>query len=63
MKTMKASLIASLIGTVVGLGSWMFGLGRIMWPAHPQMACFLLTILTTVVIEIAWPRLTETNSQ
>ncbi len=63
MKTMKASLIASLIGTVVGLGSWMFGLGRIMWPAHPQMACFLLTLVTTIVIQIAWPRLTETNSQ
>jgi hypothetical protein len=59
---MKTSLIASLIGTAVGLGSWIFGLGRIMWPAHPQWACFLLTLVTTIVIQIAWPRLTETNS-
>ncbi len=44
MKTLKVSLIASLIGTAVGLGAWAFGLGQIIWPAHPQMASFLLTI-------------------
>jgi hypothetical protein len=38
MKTLKVSLIASLIGTAVGLGSWVIGLGQIIWPAHPQMA-------------------------
>jgi hypothetical protein len=59
---MKNSLIASLIGTAVGLGSWIFGLGRIIWPAHPQWACFLLILITTIVIQIAWPRLMETNS-
>src|SRR5580692_2324670 len=63
MKTLKVSLIASLIGTAVGLGSWVFGLGQIIWPAHPQMTSFLLTLVTTIVIQIAWPRLTETNSQ
>jgi len=63
MKTLKISLIASLIGTAVGLGAWLFGLGRIMWPAHPQIASFLLTLATTIVIQISWPRLTETNSQ
>jgi hypothetical protein len=63
MKTLKVSLIASLIGTAVGLGSWVFGLGRIIWPTHPQMASFLLTLVTTIVIQITWPRLTETNSQ
>jgi len=61
MKTLKVSLIASGIGTAVGLGSWALGLGQVMWPAHPQMACFLLTLLTTIVIQIAWPRLVETN--
>jgi hypothetical protein len=44
MKTRKASLIGSLIGTAVGLGSWVYGLGQTMWPAHPQMASFLLTL-------------------
>ena len=43
MKTLKTSLIASAIGTAVGLSSWALGIGRVMWPAHPQMASFLLT--------------------
>jgi len=63
MNTLKVSLIASLIGTAAGLGAWMFGLGQVIWPAHPQMASFLLTLVTTIVIQIAWPRLTETNSR
>ncbi len=62
MKTLKVSLIASSIGSAVGLGAWLFGFARIMWPAHPQMAGFLLTLVTTIVIQIAWPRLMETNS-
>jgi len=63
MRTLKVSLIASLIGTAVGLGSWVFGIGQIIWPAHPQFACFLLTLVATIVIQITWPRLMETNSQ
>jgi hypothetical protein len=63
MKTLKVSLIASLIGTAVGLGSWVFGIGQIIWPVHPQMASFLLTLVTTVVIQITWPRLTQTSSR
>jgi hypothetical protein len=63
MKTLKLSLIASSIGSAVGLSSWALGLGQFMWPAHPQMANFLLTLVTTIVIQIAWPRLTETNSR
>jgi len=61
MKSLKTSLIASCIGTAVGLGSWIFGFGKIMWPAHPQIACFLLTLVTTIVIQVTWPRLMEAN--
>jgi hypothetical protein len=63
MKTLQISLIASLIGSAAGLGAWIFGLGGIIWPGHPQMASFLLTLVTTIVIQIAWPRLMETNSR
>ncbi|HEY6768525.1 MAG TPA: hypothetical protein VI386_27520 [Candidatus Sulfotelmatobacter sp.] len=63
MKTLRVSLIASMIGTAVGLGSWVFGLGNRIWPLHPQMASFLLTLVTTIVIQISWPRLTETDSR
>jgi hypothetical protein len=34
-----------------------FGLVQIIGPAHPQMAGFLLTLATTMVIQITWPRL------
>jgi len=61
MNTLKTSLIASLIGTVVGLGTWLFGFGKVMWPAHPQWACFLLTLATTIVVQIIWPMLAETD--
>jgi hypothetical protein len=63
MKTLKVSWIASAIGSAVGLSSWALGLGRIMWSGHPQMASFLLTLVTTIVIQIAWPHLTETKSR
>ena len=51
MKTLKASLLASAIGT----GAWMLGLTQKMWPAHPQWAVFFLTIGATVVLFYAWP--------
>jgi len=63
MKSLKLSLIATGIGTAVGFGAWLFGLGQTLWPAHPQIASFLLTLFTTIVIQIAWPRLRETHPQ
>lgn len=59
MKTLKTSLIASSIGSAVGLAAWALGIGQRMWPAHPQLSCFLLTIATTIVVQIAWPRLVD----
>ena len=59
MKTLKVSLI----GTAVGLGAWLLGLGHILWPAHPQIAGFLLTLGTTLVAQISWPWLSETSSR
>ncbi len=58
MKTLKITLI----GTAVGLGAWLFGIGHILWPAHPQMAGFLLTLGTTIVAQIAWPLFSEASS-
>ena len=45
----KTTLKASLVGTTVGTGAWLIGAGDVMWPAHPQAALFLLTIIATVV--------------
>jgi hypothetical protein len=51
MKTLKASLVASVIAT----GAWMLGLTRAFWPAHPQLAVFFLTVAATVVLVYVWP--------
>jgi len=51
MKTLKASLIASAIGTL----AWILGVTRMIWPAHPQWAVFWLTIAATIVLRYAWP--------
>lgn len=51
MKTLKASLLASAVGT----GAWILGLTRMMWPAHPWWAVFFLTLGSTFVILYAWP--------
>ena len=51
VKTLKASLLASAIGT----GAWMLGLTRAMWPAHPQLAVFILTVGATAVLMYVLP--------
>ena len=59
MKSLKTSLIASLIGTAAGFGAWEFRIAQRMWPEHPQMADFLLTLVTAIVVQIAWPRIMD----
>ena len=51
----KSTLMASLIGSAAGTGAWLLGVGDLVWPAHPQVAVFLLTIICTVVIMQVWP--------
>ena len=41
---------ATLIGTVVGTGAWLQGIGDRIWPSHPQLAVFFLTFVVTVVM-------------
>ena len=51
----RAQWMATVAGTVVGTGGWIFGLGNLIWHEHPQWALFSLTIAVTaftmVVIE------------
>lgn len=51
----KTTLIASLIGSALGTGAWLFGLGARLWPEHPQGAVFLLTLASTVLAMFLWP--------
>jgi hypothetical protein len=50
MKTLKASLFASAIGT----GASLLGVTRAIWPAHPQWALVFLTIAATIVLLYVW---------
>ena len=51
MKTLKASLIAS----ATGIGVWLLGITHAIWPAHPQMAALLVTVVATVVLMYVLP--------
>jgi hypothetical protein len=50
VKTLKASLVASAFGT----GAWLLGVTQTMWPAHPNLAVFFLTLVTTVILMYVW---------
>lgn len=56
---MKAStsstLAATLIATAAGTGAWLLGVAKLIWPAHPQVAVFLITIVTSIVVKQIWP--------
>ena len=52
----KTTLIASLIGSGAGTAAWFYGIADRLWPAHPQVAIFLLTIASTVIAMAMWPR-------
>jgi hypothetical protein len=54
--TWKITLIASLIGTAIGVWAWKFGLTKMVWPEHPQLAGFFLTLIATVAVQVAWPK-------
>jgi hypothetical protein len=55
MRTFKISLIASLIGTAAGFWAWKLDLTSMFWPAHPQLAGVLLTVIITVAVQLTWP--------
>ena len=49
------TLAATLIATAVGVGVWFFGVSKAIWPTHPQIAAFVITIVVGVVVNQIWP--------
>jgi hypothetical protein len=51
----RSTWAATAVGTAVGTGGWLLGLGKLLSPSHPGWALFFLTlaatILTSVLIE------------
>jgi hypothetical protein len=52
---MNSTLAATLIATAVGIGAWLFGIAKSVWPDHPQVAAFLLTVVVGIVVKQVWP--------
>ena len=55
MRTLKITVIATAIATAVSFWAGQFGLMHKIWPAHPQMAGFLLSLATCIAVQIFWP--------
>ncbi len=51
----NSTLAATLIATAAGFGAWFFGFAKVIWPAHPQIAAFVVTIVVSVVVKQTWP--------
>ena len=63
MAKWQITLIASAIGTGVGFWAWALNLTKLVWPAHPQLAGFLLTVVSAIIIELVWPNKQKTPSR
>jgi hypothetical protein len=50
MKTLKISVVATLASILL----WKVRVPHKMWPAHPNLAYFLLAVLLCVVIQWTW---------
>ena len=55
MRTLKITLIATLIATAVSFWAGGLGLTQKIWPEHPQLAGFFLTLVTCIVVQLVWP--------
>lgn len=53
--SLKRDLAATLIATAAGVAAWWFGFARVIWPAHPQIAAFIITVVLGIVVKQAWP--------
>jgi hypothetical protein len=44
---------ATAVGTAVGTGGWMLGLGKLVSQTHPGWALLFITIAATLVTQVA----------
>jgi hypothetical protein len=52
----RANWAATAVGTAVGTGGWIFGLGHVVWPPHPGWALFFITLAATIATQIVVER-------
>lgn len=51
MKTLKISVVA----TIALVLAWFLHVPHKIWPAHPQLADFLLGLAVCIVLQVTWP--------
>jgi hypothetical protein len=52
MMVKRSTWWATAVGTAVGTGGWLLGIGRIVSPDHPGWALFWITIAVTIITQI-----------
>jgi hypothetical protein len=48
----RSTLWATAVGTAVGTGGWILGIGRYVSPTHPGWALFWITLAATIITQI-----------
>ncbi len=48
----RSGWAATAVGTAVGTGGWILGLGRIFWPERPLWALFFITLAVTIGTQV-----------
>lgn len=48
--------VATAVGTAVGMLGWVVGLGKVLWPEHPQWALFFVIVIVTIVSMVIFER-------
>jgi len=62
--SLKSTLIATLIATGVGIWALQLGVARALWPDHPQLMAFIMTLIACVFAKAAsvnWLRRSGAN--
>jgi hypothetical protein len=48
--------MATLIASLVGTGAWLLGWSRAIWPGHPMIATFIVTVVMYIVVKLVRTR-------
>ena len=51
----NSTLAATLIATAAGIGAWLFGFAKAIWPTHPQTAALVIAVVVSIVVKQLWP--------
>lgn len=52
----ESGWVATAIGTAIGTLGWVVGLGKVLWPEHPQWALVFITVVVTIVSTVILER-------